>query len=318
MRSHLAVMDGYPAIKAKYMGVVGDPIQANGLPQSDVVDEGNALVLRAQRVVFQQWKVDVPWARAGEVTVALGGDIAKEAGILPDAAALRPVAAPSASKTIVLDPGHGGYETGAARSSAPRLAEKDVVLDVGLRLAGLLRANGYEVVMTREADGRVNTAERDLNGDGKVDEDDDLQARVDIANDAGADLFLSLHANGGTPDMRGVSTFYCASCSNAAASRRFAAEIHRRVVAALAPFDAGELGAGLYDEAGLGKPYGHLFVIGPRTPRVARPNRAPAQALIEMLFVSNGQDAALLARADVRDALAGALRDGIQAFVKGG
>src|SRR5439155_24920572 len=102
-KSHLAVMDGYPAIKAKYSSVVGDPVQANGLPMSDVTDMGNVLVLRAQRVVFQQWKVEVPWARAGEVTVALGGDIAKEAGILPDAAALQPVAAsPSSGKVIVL------------------------------------------------------------------------------------------------------------------------------------------------------------------------------------------------------------------------
>jgi N-acetylmuramoyl-L-alanine amidase len=217
---------------------------------------------------------------------------------------------------VVIDPGHGGYETGAARSAGPRLVEKEVVLDVGLRLADLLRAAGVKVVMTRDADGRVNRAERDLNGDGKVDEDDDLQARVDVSNDAGADLFLSLHANGGTPDMRGLSTFYCASCANAAPSRRFAAALHRSVLAALAPYGAGEFGAGLYDEAGLGKPYGHLFVIGPKTPRVARPNRAPAQALIEMLFVSNGQDAALLARGDVRDALARALRDGIQAFLK--
>src|SRR5439155_1286645 len=135
-------------------------------------------------------------------------------------------------------------------------------------------------------------------------------------NDAGADLFVSLHANGGSPEMRGLSTFYCAACANSAASRRFASSLHHAVLAALAPYGAGEFGAGLYDEAGLGKPYGHLFLIGPQTPRVARSNRAPAQALIEMLFVSNGQDAALLARGDVRDALAAGLRDGIQAFLK--
>ena len=89
-REHLAVLDANPAIKAKFFAAVGDPVQANGLPVSDVVDMGNAFVLRAQRVVLQQWKQDVPWAKAGEVTVALGGDIAKEAGIFPDATALRP------------------------------------------------------------------------------------------------------------------------------------------------------------------------------------------------------------------------------------
>ncbi len=84
----LALLDAAPAIKAKYYDVVGDPIQANGLPTSAVTDEGNALVLRAQRVVFQLWKEDVPWAKKGDATMALGGDVAKETGILPNLAAL--------------------------------------------------------------------------------------------------------------------------------------------------------------------------------------------------------------------------------------
>jgi len=51
-----------------------------------VADEGNVVVVRCQRVVFQLWKQDVPWAKAGQVTVALGGDIAKQAGLVPQAA----------------------------------------------------------------------------------------------------------------------------------------------------------------------------------------------------------------------------------------
>lgn len=117
--------------------------------------------------------------------------------------------------------------------------------------------------------------------------------------------------------MRGLSTFYCAACANADPSRRLATALHRAVLAALRPYGAGEFGAGLYDEAGLGKPYGHLFVIGPQTPRVARVNRAPAQTLVEMLFVSNSADAALLARDDVRDALAEGLEKGIAAYSGG-
>jgi uncharacterized lipoprotein YddW (UPF0748 family) len=96
----LAVMDAYPAIRSKYYAVVGDPIQANGLPTTDVVDMGNHYALRAQRVVFQQWKEDVPWARRGEVTVALGGDIAKETGVLPDPIALQPVRLPGSEIPI--------------------------------------------------------------------------------------------------------------------------------------------------------------------------------------------------------------------------
>jgi hypothetical protein len=87
VRQRLAVMDAHPALKAAYSGGVGDAIQANGLPVSDVSDFGNVLVLRCQRVVLQQWKVDVPWAKAGQVTFALGGDIAKETGLVPAAVA---------------------------------------------------------------------------------------------------------------------------------------------------------------------------------------------------------------------------------------
>jgi hypothetical protein len=79
----LAVLDANPAIKAAYYGVVGDPVTMNGLPTSMVSDMGNNFTLRAQRVVIQQWKVAVPWAAAGQVTFALGGSIAKEAGLLP-------------------------------------------------------------------------------------------------------------------------------------------------------------------------------------------------------------------------------------------
>jgi N-acetylmuramoyl-L-alanine amidase len=55
-------------------------------------------------------------------------------------------------------------------------------------------------------------------------------------------------------------------------------------------------------------------VIGPKTPRVARPLAAPAAALIELLFVSDPADAALLVRGDVRDAIAAALEAGIRSF----
>jgi hypothetical protein len=88
--SRLALLDKNPAIKAAYSNVRGNPIEMNGLPTSEVTDYPNVQVLRAQRVVFQYWKVDVPWARAQTVTVANGGDVAKEAGIFP-AEALRPM-----------------------------------------------------------------------------------------------------------------------------------------------------------------------------------------------------------------------------------
>jgi N-acetylmuramoyl-L-alanine amidase len=217
-----------------------------------------------------------------------------------------------AGRTIVLDPGHGGFEIGAAQNG---VVEKELNLDVALRLRDLLRADGHRVVLTRESDSQVNTAGRDLNGDGSVDVDDDLQARVDVSNEADADVFVSIHANGGSPGMRGVATYYCAACEGAARHRQLGRALHDAVLAEMRPRGAGQFGAGLFDEATLGKPYGHLFVTGPKTPRVARPNRAPAHALVEMLFISNVQDAALLRQGGVRDALAAGLRRGLQEYL---
>ncbi|MCL4459323.1 MAG: septal ring lytic transglycosylase RlpA family protein [Chloroflexi bacterium] len=85
IRQRLALLDSHPAIKARYQSV-SDPLNLYGLPTSKVEDRGPVYVVRLQRAVIQQWKVDVPWAKAGQVTVANGGDLAKEAGLFPHAA----------------------------------------------------------------------------------------------------------------------------------------------------------------------------------------------------------------------------------------
>ncbi|MBI3979543.1 MAG: hypothetical protein HY331_15275 [Chloroflexi bacterium] len=81
---HWAMLDQNAAIKAAYNSAA-DPLLLYGLPMS-TKDYGNVFVVRAQRAVFQQWKEDVPWAKKGQVTIANGGDIAKEAGLLHPAA----------------------------------------------------------------------------------------------------------------------------------------------------------------------------------------------------------------------------------------
>jgi len=78
----LALLDAFPAIKDKYFASPIPMIQF-GLPTSRVQDMGNHFAIRLQRAVLQQWKVDVPWAGAGTVTVANGGDLGKEAGLFP-------------------------------------------------------------------------------------------------------------------------------------------------------------------------------------------------------------------------------------------
>lgn len=84
--AHQALLDANPALKAAYFADP-DPLSHYGLPMTGPVDEGDVVVVRCQRAALQQWKQNVPWAKAGQVTVANGGDIAKEAGLVPAAAA---------------------------------------------------------------------------------------------------------------------------------------------------------------------------------------------------------------------------------------
>ena len=112
--ARLALLDGNPSIKAQYNGVA-NPMVLYGLPTSHVVDNGNHLAIRLQRALIQQWKVDVPWAKAGQVTVANGGDVGKEAGLFP-LGATTPVPPDRASP-----PARG--------TSSPRGTPQEVALD---------------------------------------------------------------------------------------------------------------------------------------------------------------------------------------------
>lgn len=80
-------------------------------------------------------------------------------------------------KLIVIDAGHGGHDPGAISPNL-KMKEKDVVLDVSLRLKKLLENEGFKVYMTRDDDTFIN-----------------LYDRPGIANELGADAFVSVHAN---------------------------------------------------------------------------------------------------------------------------
>ncbi|MBI4300392.1 MAG: hypothetical protein HY677_04585 [Chloroflexi bacterium] len=74
MRDRLALLDINPTIKARYYSAP-DPLLLYGLPTSRVEDYGDLFVMRTQRTVFQLWKVNVPFARAGEITLANAGEV---------------------------------------------------------------------------------------------------------------------------------------------------------------------------------------------------------------------------------------------------
>jgi N-acetylmuramoyl-L-alanine amidase len=101
---------------------------------------------------------------------------------------------------ICIDPGHGGSDTGATNKTTG-LKESTVDLAVGLRVKSLAEADGHTIVMTRETD-------RDVAYPGAP-ASRELQARCDIANNARADIFVSIHCNSfSDPAAHGVETLY--------------------------------------------------------------------------------------------------------------
>ncbi len=82
VRDRLALVKARPVMFKRYESAP-DPLALYGLPTSRIEDMGNHYAIRLQRAVIQEWKVDTPWAKAGEVTVANAGDILKEVDVLP-------------------------------------------------------------------------------------------------------------------------------------------------------------------------------------------------------------------------------------------
>jgi N-acetylmuramoyl-L-alanine amidase len=139
----------------------------------------------ADGVADYRYVVDIvgrPEAAQAITKAALRGYVAA------DAAPVQPIKAHS-RKIIVLDPGHGGRDSGALGATS---FEKNVTLAEALAVKARLERTGrYQVVMTRESDVFIS-----------------LEQRVQIARQAGADLFLSLHADSGAdPAIHGASVY---------------------------------------------------------------------------------------------------------------
>lgn len=178
---------------------------------------------------------------------------------------------PQAGHLVAIDPGHGGKDPGAI--GATGLVEKDVVLDVGLRMQDALQRQGVRTVMTREADVFV-----------------DLADRVPIALRAGATVFVSVHANATTRGViRGVETYYLKPNS-----------------VLLATWIQEELGRSL-----------GIPDRGIRTAnfRVLRDSPVPA-VLVEVGYLTNLEDEALLRTPAFRQRVAEAIARGVVRFTR--
>lgn len=85
---------------------------------------------------------------------------------------------------VCVDPGHGGYDPGTVSPYDDELYEKDIVLDISLRLRDKLEEAGIKVIMTREEDKALDSYWKE-----------DLWARPRLANEADATFFVSVHVN---------------------------------------------------------------------------------------------------------------------------
>lgn len=218
-------------------------------------------------------------------------------------------------KTIVIDPGHGGRDPGAVGANG--LAEKDVVLDVALRMREYLRAGGRadRVLLTR-ADDRSLT----------------LRQRVAFANDNDADLFISLHVNAlPEPWHAFIETYYFGPPADDA-SRRLAEKENRDSDYALSDFqqmisrisdtfkqrESARLAERLQRDlfANLSEYDRPLVNRGTRTAPfvVLLASRMPS-VLVEITSISNGAEEALLATESYRDEIARHLAEGIAGYI---
>jgi len=214
---------------------------------------------------------------------------------------------------IVIDPGHGGHDVGTTGPEG--LREQDLVLDVSKRLGELIESRmGSEVIFTRSDDTFVS-----------------LTRRTAMANDAKADLFLSIHANSSTlRSAAGVETYYLnfttsksalevAARENAGSqqtifelqdllekialkdkveeSREFASRIQSSLFSVSAKNDAHARDRGV-------KKAPFVVLIGASMPSV----------LAEIGFISNAHDEGIMRHAEYRQRLAEALYKGLASY----
>ena len=206
--------------------------------------------------------------------------------------------APITGAHVVLDPGHGGEETGAAGDldgdGVAEWAEKIPTMIVAQKVKARLEAQGATVVLTRTADYRIS-----------------LRTRAEIATRLEPLAFVSIHFNGG-PDgpfpKPGSETYYQLASAD---SKRLAGVLYEEIVGSLTPYDVEwvadrDAGAKYRPATDGGDYYGIL----------RRSAGVPA-ALAELAFIGNRPEALLIADPAVQDVMADAVARAIVRYVRG-
>jgi N-acetylmuramoyl-L-alanine amidase len=229
------------------------------------------------------------------------------------------------SKTVFIDPGHGGLDPGVVgESGGQTVLEKDAALAVGMRLAAMLQGDGYRVVLSRTKDTSVASLALADSVSGSLTasaEHRDLITRAACANAANASALLSIHFDAfDDPSVGGTETFYDGARSFAGDNKRLAFDVQRALVSALGTNDRGiwtddQLVAPTLTS--LGSTYGHLIELGPAEPGyVDDPSKMPG-ALVEPLFLTNEGEARLASSEPGQQRIASALKDGMEKYLAG-
>jgi N-acetylmuramoyl-L-alanine amidase len=257
-----------------------------GDPQVNLSTSDTGLVI----TVAATAATDLAWSGSGRT----GGTPVAVSAAGPEPAAVATAApwkfAPgSSSRTIVIDPGHGGGDTGAVHNG---LMEKTLTMDIAQRLRTLLVAQGWTVRMTHDTDidpvSQVNLAKMHADGLPNPDDRAYLQTRCDVANDINARLFISIHINSAPVTSARGTTVYWYKPQDAP----FAQAIDR----ALIPL------AGTQDD---GTRHENFYVV--------RHTTMPA-VLIETAFLTNPGDVALLRSPEFLQNVAQGIANGVKAY----
>jgi N-acetylmuramoyl-L-alanine amidase len=185
---------------------------------------------------------------------------------------------PTNPRLIVIDPGHGGSDRGTMHGG---VAEANLTLDMAKRLRDILVAQGWQVKLTHETDADVYQPNDSAH--------DELQARVDIANQAGARLFVSIHVNAFINSGPYGTTLYITKPDDVALARSIETQTE---------------GDGTKDDGVIKANY-----------YVTHHTRMPA-VLIETAFLSNPNDYALVTSSAWRQKIAQEIADGIDKYAK--
>ena len=178
---------------------------------------------------------------------------------------------PNTRVLVTIDPGHGGRDPGAIGVGG--LQEKDVILPISREVAQILEKHGVAVMLTRRDDRFIS-----------------LSGRAEMANRAGSDIFVSIHANSAgrsRTQVNGAETFYYSS------GRRLAQNIQNRMIRDTGMKNRGVKQARFY---------------------VLRHTAMPA-ALVEVGFVTGRSDAAKLSSPQFRSQMAQAIANGILDYI---